>query len=386
MDFLERTMLIERGTSVGCYAILLFIVCYFINTSKSHKRICSVLNFYLLILTVMAFFFIPEKFHDLYRLWEISKGYSKSQFGSFFNNKVLSSQSPLSELLLYCGGKIGVLGVLPATFCLIFFGRVFGLLKKFSKKKQVNGEVIAMSLFLFMSTGSFLEVISDLRSFTAIAIVGTCIVDEICFQKKFLFNIPLYIVGGLLHLTAVPLIIFRLLFFIFFEHKVSEIKRIADIIDIIAVLGMIVVMAVFGRSYIVDALDKSSHYITSDSSYTYKWEYIIGFIQLITDIYVVSFLSETKPIGEQKKLRIMAICIILFELCFSFEYNTFHRYLVFLNILSLSYVCELGVSANAFKLCFGKKTDMLYLLVFATLLLVITRGNLCGFKFFKLSA
>lgn len=385
MGFLERTMLIERGTSVGCYAILLFIVCYFINTSKSHKSICSVLNFYLLILTVMAFFFIPEKSHDLYRLWEISKGYSKSQFGSFFNNKVLSSSSPLSELLLYCGGKIGVLGVLPATFCLIFFGRVFGLLKKFSKEKQVNGEIIAMGLFLFMSTGSYLEVISDLRSFTAIAIVGTCIVDEICFQKKFLLNIPLYIAGGLLHLTAVPLIIFRLLFFIFFEHKVSEIKRITDIMDIIAVLVMIVVVVVFGRSYIVDAFDKSYSYITGNS-YTYKWEYLIGFIQLITDIYVVAFLSDTKSIGEQKNLKIMAICMIVFELCFSFEYNIFHRYLVFLNILSLSYVCELGVDTNVTKFHFGKKTDMLYVLAFATLLLVITRGNLCGFKFFKLSA
>lgn len=381
-SFLERTMLIERGTAVICYTFLLLVVCYFISKSKTYKDIRYALNVYTVILTVMAFFFVPEKSHDLYRLWEIALSYSKYDLGRFFSNVVLKSSSPVSEILLFFGGKLGVMGFLPATVCLIFFGRVFGLLKKFSKNKNVDCKIISLSLFLFMSTGSYLEVISDLRSFTAIAIVGTCVVDEICFQKKIFANIPLYIVAGLLHLTAVPLIIFRLLFFILFEQKVANKRRI---VNIIAVLTMIVVVVVFGWTYIIAAFNKAFGYITGDV-YSYEWEYLIGFIQLITDIYVFLFLKRTKLIGEQKNLRIMSICMILFVSFFSFEYNIFHRYLVFLNILSLSYICELGVKTNNSMLRLGRKTDVLYFLAFATLLLAITRGNLCGFKFFKLSA
>ena len=371
-DFLHRTMLIERLAGVSLYLFVVFLGYYLIKYAKNHRNLRIKLIFILAILSLMSFFFVPDESKDLFRLWEIAQTYATKDFITFFNVNVLKSREPLNLLFLYLGGKIGIRGVLPLVSSIIFYGCLFRVLYLLYKKNNVGGLNLADTYLLIMCAGAFLEVISDLRSFVAICLVFYAFTCEIVFKKSFLSNVIIYILASLFHSTAIPLFVLRLLFVIF-EKKSTKNKFLSLLLNLFVVFFIYL----FGSSYVLGAIEKGITYFNNDI-YSYFWEYLIGIAQLLLIIF---YLLKTKKNADNSRTNVRHLLTIFsILLCvLVIEYNMFHRYILFAqNIFAVYYA--LTISDNK------GRVNSSYIRLYCILILAIavTRGNLCGYKFFLL--
>ena len=67
VDFLQSTMLIERLFGVGAYVLALGYFYNQIRCSKDSRKIEKYLNHYLIVLCILAFFYVPGASADLSR-------------------------------------------------------------------------------------------------------------------------------------------------------------------------------------------------------------------------------------------------------------------------------------------------------------------------------
>ena len=134
-EFLNRTYLIERLFGIITYGLVVAFGFAWIKKSKTNKQLRASLIFILFSLILMAFFFVPDSSKDLYRLWDLALYHSKKDFTVFFRDSVLKSSEPLNLLFLYAGGKIGIMGLLPAFSALIFYSCSFSILFLLKKKR-----------------------------------------------------------------------------------------------------------------------------------------------------------------------------------------------------------------------------------------------------------
>lgn len=373
-SFLERTMLIERVYGVLAYAFVVLLGYFLIRQKNTRKRLAICLISLLFLLLVMAFFFVPDSSKDLYRLWDLAIYYSKYDAPSFFSAIFMKSNEPMGLLFLYIGGKIGVMGLLPAFSALVFYTCVFSIIYLLKKEKNISDYSLANVYLLIMCSGSFLEVISDLRSFVAICIVSYCFVAEMVFKRPLLLHLPIYAFACFFHTTAIPLFLLRLIVVVF-EQKALR-KKILYLIFVSAIL---VFVFLFGRTYIESAIAKGVSYF-SNNVYSYFWEYCIGILQVVV---MSVFLFETKKISSLKNTgfkKLVILSIIGLCLCIV-EYNTFHRYLIYVSIIFAVYYALLSdkLKSNDSRIVYLKYGCL------AILLLAMVRGNLCGYKFFALS-
>jgi len=74
--------LFERLIGVGIYSLVLVIVCFSL-VGKGIKTIKRRLFFYSIILSIMAYNFVPYETADLYRIYEYVDAFQKYSFSSF---------------------------------------------------------------------------------------------------------------------------------------------------------------------------------------------------------------------------------------------------------------------------------------------------------------
>lgn len=370
-DFLAKTMLIERLIGIFCYFLVVFIGFIALQNAKNQKNVRNILLLILGALCLMAFFFLPDESKDLFRIWEIALEYAQMDFKTFFKNNVLVDSSPMSELIVYIFGKIGVRGLLSLFACLIYYSCLFSLLFKAKKKLNTDSTVIAEMFLILMCSGAFLEVISDVRSFTAIVIVSTCFVSEISFNESMVKHLPFYIFAALLHLTAIPLIGLRMFSFLFFE-KSEKIR-----LKIIIVAAFTLIFCVLGYKFIYSTFLKVISYLTNEK-YKYFWEYLIGGIQLVS--YIFFAIHIFKKIGIKTPLAKLTLTSLICLVIALIEYNIFHRYMIFMSIVFTMFYC-MSIGEMKEKRIKVNRKNMVYICS-AILLIAMARGNLCGYKFF----
>lgn len=370
-------MLLERLVGVGCYFVVLLIMYNALKNAKNYRSVKQILNVYLLILCVMAFFYIPAESADLYRWRELSKGWYKLEFDKFAD-LMWNSNTPMSYLMIYLCQFTGIKGVLPAVCSFIFFSNVFYVLKDLCKNHSVLPENIAVVLFFFMSSGCFLEAIAGVRCFVALSILSRCFYDEFVNEKSISKTIVFEIIAALMHTMALAILIIRL-FFMLVQRSNTFLKRIANFF---LSCVFIVLIYQYGRMYIEAASDKAEGYISADSTYSYLWEYIIG-IATIFIIFIVMTCIKRKEIDKRvKNLYVFISIFVVICLLFSFfEYNIFHRLVCFVSILVLPLVSS---ALNDEKMNIHKVKNTIYILSFIILVIACGRGNLCGYKFFLL--
>lgn len=379
MGFLQSTMLVERLYGVAAYVLSLGYYFNKIQNAKNTKRIDKYLNHYLIILCILAFFYIPGQSADLSRWREIAKPWGKAGFGWFWENYVITSTAPVGYLLVYLCQLTGIDGILPMVCALGFFGNVFHMIKCEAKRENVNADSVAMTVLLVMASGVFLEVISGVRSMLAFSIVIRCVYDEMRLGKKILFHIPFYVIAVLLHPAAMPLVGIRLVCLLL-EKKRSPILMF---INMLFVLMSILIALRIGIDYIDAAFAKAKSY-TSHNVYSYAWEYIIAAIGILLIISIVYKLKRCYPNEwlETKNSGRYLILILAYTLVF------FRTYTIFQRFFSVSMISSIPVAMTLFS-CENmngrwKKRRQVVLTLLVILLLACTRGNLCGYKFFYL--
>ena len=378
--YLQDTMLIERLCGVGLYCLVLLVVCNGIAVSKP-SSVKKWLVFYAVMLAAMGFFFVPSSSTDLARLTVYMHDWS-AQSISWLVDKCSSSSTPAYIAYFWLAGQLHVDGLLPAITALIFYGLVFSCYWDFASRDSVPNKAVALGLFAFMSLGTFLQVISGIRSYLGFAFVFRAIYTEWFKGRKLVFNLPLYILAGTMHSASLVLVVARFLFLVF-QRTNGRYGRFAAVV--LAGLGIFLFTWV-GGDYLAAAVDKANSYITGEV-YSYAWETII---HLISALCAVVSLQACRAVRDGSSglhnTWFFTAAIFIVSTCFlPFDYSIFLRFTtvgtLFVPLLAMSALkpCAKDVSLTNEQI--GYRRLMICLCVIV-LLLACARGDLSAYKFF----
>lgn len=380
IGYIESTMLIERLVGVGVYVLALGYFYNKIKYAKSSNSIRRYLIHYLIVLCIMAFFYIPGQSADLFRWRLLAEPWKDASFSWFWTNRVITSSTPLGYLLIYFCQNTGINGLLPAVCAFGFFGNVFHILKCESNRENRSADSIAVALLFIMSSGRFLEVISGIRCMLAFSIVCRFVYDEMFEGKSLLRSVPFYVIAVLLHNAAIPLIGFRLLCSLF-ETKKSIINTVFNGL----ITGAVFYLGIkLGKDYIDAGFAKANSYM-SHQSYAFKWEYTIVIISMFIILMVIWRLRKRYLEGYKEEIKVIRYLLILFvgELFAFRTYSIFHRYVAVSIVLSIPVLLTFLNYEN--NNLFKKSRQEIVFLSIIILFIACARGNLCGYKFFLLS-
>ena len=378
--YFQSTMLIERLVGVGIYAITLGYFFNKIQHARSSQAITRYLNHYLIVLCIMAFFYIPGQAADLYRWRRLSEPWMNESLLQFLSHRFISSTTPIGILLIYLCQKTGINGLLPMVCAFGFFSNAFHIIKSESMRENRSPDSIAVYLLFSMSSGRFLEVISGVRCMLAFSIVFRFIYDEIYENRTMLRSVPFYGIAALIHTSAIPLIVIRLICSLF-EKKRTVFNSLLN--SAIAV-GTFIVGIRIGGDYIDAMFTKANSYITSNS-YSYRWEYIIVILSMSVVVATIWNLKKNNPKGfnEEKSIIRFLLILLIGEIATITTYSFFHRFAAVTIFLSAPVILTYLNVENENKRWKSRKRIVAISLI--VLLLACVRGNLCGYKFFLLT-
>lgn len=362
---------------IGVFTYFVITIFFFLLLRKSNKKnVNQILFVYAIILSVIGFFYVPAQSADLSRIWDTMKDFSTNSFKEL-SDFALSTNIPFFYFSIYFISLTNIYSILPAIVAFIFYLNSFYIIKDYSKKKNFSSKTIAMTVFVFMCFGQFLQVISGIRSLLSFSIIARCIYDEYINNKSILKNISWYFIASTIHPAALALVLIHLIITLILSNKISKLKKMTSIFIIFLIL------IIFGHNYIEAMLSAAESYL-SEESYSYIWEYIMALAYLILFLCTI-----IKVNNNQNNLLLYKKYLIIFSTItclFISVYSIFQRYTVFISILASPLFME---AINAEQKCAEQSqyTSKKYLqLIFfgslAILVLACARGNLSGLKFF----
>ena len=374
----------ERAISIFIFLIFLFAISMLIKKENSYKRIKYLLIVYLIILSIMAYFVIPAPAHDLYRLYiDMHKfdGMSWSKLLSTLFTNIRFSR----DILYFIVCKLGHDGFLPMFATLIFYSCIFHIIYDYSKQNNISGRSISRMLVLFMLMGQYGDVVFGIRSTCCFGICSLCIYKELYQKKSIIYDLPLYFIALGLHSVSVPIIIMRV-FLLLFQNENKIYKKI---INISLFAGLIYFVYKNGSLFINEALEKGTSYANSTDSIDWlKWELLITSLILIIYLLLIVrglHLNIQRNFSGFKSYNIMFLLFfILVIAAFFIEKNTFVRFTKVVTILGIPYILSYFESLPLKT----KKNHILkydldyYCLLVLVAIFEISRGALCGLKFF----
>lgn len=388
--------LVERVAGGVVYITLLLVVCngIFVSRPSSVRRW---LVFYAFALAVLGFVYIPPETADLYRITEYMHAWA-TLTPSQLVERCAQSTTPVYIAYFWFIGQFGVDGLLPASSALIYHLLVFSCLWDYARREDVSTRNVALALAVLMSFGSFLQVISGIRSYLAFAIIVHCIYREVVCGRPVVLSIPGYVLAALMHSAGLAFVAARLLVMLF-QRGSSPLQRLFSILFV----GWGALFAArYGMTYVDSMLDHAAGYLTHEV-YSYVWEYLIHGVLVV--VLVVTYrrarLWAPEVTGARNLLLISGILCVVSVVSAPFEYSIFLRFTGAAANLAAPLVmtCLEREDAAAGALSqtparvrvrhrLGKGGQSYRWLLLAAsaimLFLACARGDLCGYKFMVL--
>lgn len=373
---IQNRFLVERVCSVLLYLIVVVSTYALLRQAKSETRFSRVLNVCLLILTVMAFFYIPGESADLYRI-RLRIHSMESWTIANFRLSLINSSSPGADVLYFLMSKTNIDGLLPALTCFVFFGNIFYIIKQERKLGRSGSIALASSFLYIMSQGLFLGVISGIRNSIAFALILRALYDDFALGKKHIFNYLLCIIAVSFHIAAAPIVAVYLFFSIYDYWKNR--KKIMTFVSLLVFI--IVVFWAFRPEFsLIDLIVDKAVVYTSGGVYSYFWEYIIVTISLLFLIVVLYKYRRESKYSLLRTMYIISSIIMVGVVLLFRNYTIYHRYGNFVMYLSLPII------SNAIETSLKQNDHSLYMLInygsFLVFFIACVRGDLCGYKFF----
>lgn len=381
--YLQDTMLVERLCGVGLYCLALVVTCNGIAVSKP-SSVKKWLIFYALALALMGFFFVPSPSADLARLTAYMRDWSAQGF-LWLADKCASSSTPAYIVYFWLVGQFHIDGLLPATTAFIFYGLVFSCYWDFAKRNSVPNRAVAFGLFALMAFGTFLQIISGIRSYLGFAFVFRALYTEWFKERKLVFNLPLYVIAATMHSASLILVVARFVFMLF-QKTSGRYGRLAAVV--MATLGIFLIVWV-GGDYLSAAVDKANGYITGEV-YSYAWETVIHLIAVLCAFVSLRACSAAKESSlGMHNVWFFSLAIFALSTCFlPVDYSIFLRF----TTVGTLFVPLLVMIALKPDEKFGALTALqidyrrlVLCLCFIALFVACARGDLSGYKFFLVS-
>lgn len=365
----------ERIIGIIVFYGLLLLVSIFISKNSSQKGIKRILFLYVILLSIMAYFYYPTISADLSRHFVSLQLYS-SMSSSEFINICSNNLSPGALLYFRIIGKMNNVHLLPCITAFIYYSILFVLYYNFIKKYNINYKSAAFSLFFFMIGGKYLGLISGIRNGLAFILVFFAIYREFILDKKIISNVFLYLIAVLIHPASLIIIFLRFLFILFEKNGFGF--KIANLV-FLSIIALIFYK--YNFNILDEAIIKGNFYL-SKTTYFYIWEHILSFIYIV--FYVITIFIFNKKINDKMIINLGNFIMItnLFCLIFSYEHSIFTRIQHFSSLLFLFYYMFILNYLNINERRMKMYSFFTYILVFLILIIAPTRGNISSLKFF----
>lgn len=377
------SFLLERliGAFVYCSVVIFFY--YSLKRKNSFRQISKGLFKFVIILSIMAYFYVPSKQADLYRLNAIGDIWVQMGFKEFSSQILLTSTTPVAYLLIYLCRLSKLDGLLPALSAFVFYSNVFHIITKTCKnEKFFSSHKIAILVFFTMCSGTFLSVISGIRSTMAFSIIARCYFDEIFDNKGFMSRIPFYVIACLIHTAAIPMFLLRI-FTMAFSKSNNFILKLFQLL--LLPVGALAIYY-FGSKYIDAAIDKYIVYSTTET-YSNMKVYISSIIRLLYFSFIaIKYVRFNKKTLDNSDYRIYLVFLVIIEFGLIGNFVMFTRFLMYMSILiipALYNYLSLGYATNEF-IVNPKRYNSLFLISILFLFLSYLMGDLSAYKFFVL--
>lgn len=364
--------IVSRLIGVGTFAYFLLMFCLLIARTRISIR--ALLGWYTVVLAVMGFFYEPYITADLYRIREMMVTFSALDLPAFIRTYVVTSAVPTARMLYWAVGKSGVLGLLPAIACLVSYGCIFHILADAARRRESSRADVAATLFFIMSVGQYMSAVSNIRTMMAVALVCFCAYREIAEKKSRWWHLALYAAAATLHTFGLVAIVLRLMVPVLDPGLPLRGRVCLALVFLTAFAGALIVVP----NLAAELMEKVEDYILGDS-YSYFWDYLIGFIAFGIQVWLL-WLHR----GTPERIRLMLLPALGAATLFCFEFSIFHRL--------VTYVCPiltgplmLGALRGGAEIPDGRirnRQTLILVLSLCMLAVACSRGSLCSFKFF----
>lgn len=369
-----------RLIGVGTFAYFLVMFCLLIIYTNISVR--SLLRWYVVVLSVMGFFYEPYITSDLYRIREMMVTFSSMEFPAFIRTYVTNSAVPVARVLYWLVGRTGILGLLPAIASAVSYGCIFYILQDAARRFGSKRQDVALTLLFIMAVGQYMYTVSNIRTMIALSLTCLCLYRETVQKKRIVWYLPLYAVAAMMHTIAVPVIAMRIVLPIF-SRKMSPWKK-AAFLTLVAVVcaAVFVVMPNLAE----ELLEKVNDYLFGDS-YSYFWEYLIGGAALFVEIYVLRIYAVRAPKGEEtwNSVRWMLVLCVAAATVLCFVFSIFHRLVTYIAPILAAPLMLSILQVNPSVEPAGKiqnRRTLIAVVSLCMLALTCSRGALCSFKFY----
>lgn len=373
--------IIERIISIAIFLLINFITAFVLMKSgDNYKHIKRVLIFYVFILCVISFFYVPSTTSDLTRLRiYIDNVYSNMTFRKYL--EVLSSTPTFTtHTYYYIISKIGIKELLSVISCLINYSIMSYVLYDYAKTNKLNGKAMAKAILLYAFIGEYIEVVSGIRSMCAYSIYFLCIYREFFQKKEITSNLVLYLLSVGFHTSAVPLVFARFIFLLFQKENVIAKK----IFNILVCIVLLYISIKYGNTIIEATTTKAENYLNNDI-FSYFWTQLSTILMIV--LILTTYFSNNKIIKEsfhKNYINFFRIFVTFNIISIFLDYSIFRRYsrisiMLFLPIVMCIFNKD---NLNNKKYFIKSKNIIYYIISIAILLIEASRGDLCGIRFF----
>lgn len=377
--------LFERLFGVTVYIFFLILFCFLLWKSDE-SAIGRILFAYSVVLSIMAYFYVPYKTDDLYRIYNLIDYLKKFTFRQVLNNVEQVSEG-FGRIYYWIFAQIGMPRLLPIFNCFICFNCIFYIIGSTAKRFKISGGNVALVLFFYMSSSTFMSIIGGIRCMLGVSLLTFCFYREFIENKFSILHVPLYLIACAVH-SFVAILAVVSLFVRIFDVKIKKKVRLVYILF----LTFLSVMAfIYMRGYIEKIFDKVTFYFTR-VVYTYVWEYIVA---IVAGLVICSVIVKSKNLVNDLGFygwRLYLLLCMLIGIGFCYEFSIFYR-----SVMHISTILCLPVMMLLFReettpinkvMAVSEKHISYRTIIFLTSLLLLflscSRGYLCSLKFFIL--
>lgn len=333
-----ESKIFERLCGEGLFIFLAILFSFFISRTNNYKKIKRYMFFYVIILSILSYSFKPFCEIDLTNQQSHVLNYYNYTWNEMFE-LLFQSTDYTRFFYFYIINRLGDVNLLQTFVTTIVYSIIFYTIIDYGKLKKYNGLTIARTMFLFMMLGQYIDLISGIRSTTAYTLIYLCFYREFVKKKSIFSNLFIYFLAIGFHISVVPLILVRVIFLILKKEK-NGYKRL---FNITIFLSVVFITLRYGN-VIINAVSEKANTYLSKSVYSTFNGYLISIFNLFVLLYLINiYKKKNKNNGDENNLEdknyIRFIMIyVLIILLFSFEYSIFHRYIIFLSMITLPIV------------------------------------------------
>lgn len=369
----------ERVLALLIYVLLLFLIMLLI---KRIKGVNATLNLYVIVLSIMGYFYKPLEGADLTRVIIAMNSYKYLTISQLIENSK-KSIAPLSSLYYYAIGQLNNDNLLPAITAFITFTFIFKIIKSHYSNYITSKKSIALALLFFMSRGLLLQTISNIRTMLSLSILSFCIYKILYEGKKIIIYLPLMLIASTIHVVGFASTILFFIFYFISYVKVLEFKKI------VLVLLIFSAIIFFGKNNIIGSFELAKRYLESNRigiGYFYVWEFVISFlVTFVTLILIHKYTKSNIRLLEYERefrfIKFLKIISILDIIVLFVEFNMGFRLNYLITIFSIPMILYILNSTRISTK--DRRSIEKFVVLFSTIILLLScaRGDLCGLKF-----